>query len=91
MVLSGGQIKIIKTLAPNLHHFGDYLNSDSNGRHFEIIKEMHKDECESGCRAMFQMWSQGKGTEPFTWWNLARLLEKFGEKKLAAGTRTLKL
>ena len=90
MELSGQRVEIIKTLAPKWHLFGDYLSFDSDGTSIEILKVQYRGDPEGGCRAMFQMWLQGKGTEPVTWQNLAELLEKFGEKRLAAGIRILK-
>ena len=91
MELSGQQIEIIKTLAPKWHLFGDYLNFDSDGRNIDIIRKTCRGDPVDGCKAMFQMWLKGNGTEPATWRNLAQLLDRFGEKKLAAGIRILKL
>ena len=77
-------------MAPKWHHFGDLLNFDSDGRNIEVIREKYRGDPEGGCKAMFQWWLQGNGTEPLTWRNLVQLLDKFGEKRLAAGIRVLK-
>lgn len=85
--ISGRRLEIIKAIAPRWHHFGGQLNFDSDSRLLDVIRKNHKDDCESGCKEMFQWWLRGKGEQPATWRTLAQLLEDSDYKRLADDVR----
>ena len=81
----GDKIRIIKTISPRWRDVGDLLEFDTTGAQVNIIHANNVSQgVESCCRAMFQHWLEGNGTQPASWSTLLEVLRDSDFNNLAA-------
>ena len=72
----GERIEIIKSVATRWKDIAVLFDFDATGKALQQIEAGRGSEgAESCCRAMFQLWLEGKGAKPVSWATLLKVLE----------------
>ena len=72
---SGGQtVEIVASIGTKWKDVGILLDFDATGQQLDTIETGNEKDPTSCCKAMFQYWLKGNGTEPRTWGKLVEIL-----------------